>query len=188
MWYPVTIAAPATEPISVANAKAHARIDGNDEDTLIPFYIAAARDHVELYCGVRFAARNGVVLQCESFDDFERLPEGPVSTVSGITYVDTEGATQTLSTDVYEVRNTGLDASIVLKYNQTWPSIQPGSLISVTANIGSATVPGAVTAALLLMFGHLYANREAVSLGAGVVAVELPMAVSDLLSNHRRHA
>lgn len=188
MWNPVTVAAPATEPVSVANAKAHARIDGTDEDTLIPFYIAAARDHVELYCGVRFAERTGVALKCESFDDFAILPEAPVTAVTAITYIDTEGATQTLSTDVYEVRNQGLDCSIVLKYNQVWPSIQAGSRITVTVTIGSATVPGAVTAALLLMFGHLYANREAVSVGAGVVAVEMPMAVADLLSNHRRYA
>ena len=188
MWNPVTVAAPATEPVSVANAKAHARIDGTDEDTLIPFYIAAARDHVELYCGVRFAERTGVALKAESFDDFAILPEAPVTAVTGITYIDTEGATQTLSTDVYEVRNQGLDCSIVLKYNQVWPSIQAGSRITVTATIGSATVPGSVTAALLLMFAHLYANREAVSVGAGVVAVQMPMAVADLLSNYRRYA
>lgn len=188
MWSPVTIAAPATEPISVANAKAHARIDGTDEDTLIPVYIAAARDHVELYCGVRFAQRTGVALKCDSFDDLARLPEAPVTAVSGITYIDTDGATQTLSTDVYELRDNGIEASVVLKYNQVWPAIQAGSRITVTATIGSATVPGAVTSALLLLFGHLYANREAVSVGAGIVATEVPMAVTDLLSNYRRYA
>lgn len=184
MWSPVTIAAPVTEPISVVNAKAHARIDGADEDTLIALYIAAARDHVELYCGVRFAERTGVALKCDSFDDLARLPEAPVSAVSGISYIDTEGVTQTLSTDVYEFRNDGLEASVVLKYNQVWPAIQSGSRITVTATVGSATVPGAVTSALLLMFGHLYANREA----AGDPISELPLSVSDLLSNYRRFA
>jgi uncharacterized phiE125 gp8 family phage protein len=188
MWSQVTIAAPATEPIEAATAKAHARIDGTDEDALVALYIAAARDHVERYCGVRLAARTGVALLADSFYDFDLLPEAPVSAISGITYIDTDGATQTLSTDVYAVRNEGLDCSIVLKYNQTWPPIQFGSRITVTVNIGSATVPSAVTAALLLMFGHLYANRESVSVGAGIVATEMPMAVADLLVNHRRYA
>jgi uncharacterized phiE125 gp8 family phage protein len=188
MWSPASVSAPATEPISAVNAKAHARIDGTDEDTLVALYIAAARDHVERYCGVRFAERTAVAIKCGSWADFIQLPEAPVASVSGITYIDTEGATQTLSTDVYEVRADGLDCSIVLKYNQVWPSIQLGSRITVTATIGSATVPGAVTAAMLMLFGHLFANRESVSVGAGIVAVEMPMAVADLLANYRRFA
>ena len=186
MWTPVTIAAPGTEPISVATAKAQTRIGGTDEDALVALYIAAARDHVERYCGVRFAARTNVTLMCESFADFEQLPEAPVASVSSITYVDTDGATQILSTAVYEVRNEGLDCSIVLKYGQSWPAIRAGSRISVVCTIGSATVPGAVTAALLLMFGHLYANREAVAVAQSVAAIELPMGVTELLVNFRR--
>lgn len=188
MWYPVTVAAPATEPLSLANAKVHAKIDADDEDTLLPFYIAAARDYVELYCGVRFAERTGVDMKCDDFCDLARLPEAPISAVSGITYIDPDGASQTLLTDVYEVRNDGLETSIVLKYDQAWPSVQAGSRITVTADIGSSDVPGAVSAAMLLMFGHLYANREAVISESGISSSELPVGVENLLANYRRYA
>jgi len=38
----VMTAAPSAEPISLAEAKAHLRIDGNDEDALLASLIAAA--------------------------------------------------------------------------------------------------------------------------------------------------
>ena len=41
------IAGPGEEPVSLAEAKAFARIDGSDEDALVDALIAAARLHVE---------------------------------------------------------------------------------------------------------------------------------------------
>ena len=43
----VLTAVPAAEPISLADAKAHLRIDGSDEDALLTALIAAARMFVE---------------------------------------------------------------------------------------------------------------------------------------------
>lgn len=185
MWSAVNIPDPTSEPITVSTAKAHAHIDGSDEDALVSLYIAAARSHAEEYCGVRFALRANVVLLCDSFADFARLPEAPVSAVSSITYIDTNGALQTLSSAVYEVRKEGLDCSIVLKSGQSWPSIQDGSRISVTATIGYAAPPSGVIAAMLMLFAHLHKNRAAAS---ETPAMEVPIAITDLLVNHRRYA
>jgi uncharacterized phiE125 gp8 family phage protein len=186
MWYSATVAAPSPEPITAAQVKAQCRIDGTDEDTLIDTYIKAARAHIEAMCGVRFAARTGVVFKCDSFCDFEKFPEAPVTSITSISYVDTEGATQTLSTDVYELRADGLTVSIALKYNQTWPAIQPGSRITVTVAMGYATAPDDIIAAMLLTVAHWYANREAVISEPGTMP--LPMGVDALVCNHRRYA
>ena len=182
MWYGATIATPASDKIVTdAEAKAHLRVDHEDENSLIGALRDAACNHVELYCGVRFNTQT-LTLKCDAFSDFARLPEGPIASISSISYLDTDGASQTLAGTVYELRANGYESAIVLKYNQAWPFIRPGSQITVTAVAGAAAAPADVKAATLLLIGHLYQNREA---AAEALAV-LPMGVDALLANHRR--
>ena len=181
MWYPVDVAAPSTEPVTRAQAKFQCRVANSATpfDTELDRLITAARSHAEAVCGVRFAARTGVAMKCDSFTDFDYLPDGPITGVV-VTYVDTEGATQTLSTDVYELRASGLEASIVLKYGQAWPSIQPGSRITVTAALG-ATAPEGVVQAMLVFIDDTFHKREHAKIGEWTV-------LDRLLFNHRRNA
>lgn len=161
MWYPATITvAAASEPITLAEAKAQCSVDADESefDTLLTRLIASARAFVERYCGVRFASQT-VEIKCDSFADFARLPEAPVSEVAAITYTDTAGDEQTLASSVYELRSDGLEASIVLQYNQQWPSIRPGSRIVVTAVVGM-TAPDDVKHAMLLFIADAFLNRE----------------------------
>jgi len=182
MWYPATVAAPGTEPVTPAQAKAQCRILSSDTsfDTEITRLITAARSFVEAYCGVRFAQRTGIALKCDSFADFARLPEAPVSAVA-VTYVDTDGATQTLATTVYELRGDELETAVVLKYGQAWPAIQAGSRITATATLGYATAPEPVAHAMLLHIADSFAQRENAK-------VEEWSALDVLLFNFRRNA
>lgn len=183
MWYVAAVTSgPASEPVSLAVLKTHLRIETADEDTLLATYITAARSYVESYCGTPLVTRN-VTFKCDCFGDFAAIPTVPLATVSSITYVDDAGAGQTLSTDVYEVRTDGLEASIVLKYGQSWPSFRAGSRITVAGAVGYTTVPEAIVAALLLLIAHWYENRET----AGAVLSEAPHTVTALLVNHRNH-
>ena len=183
MWYPhtVTVAA-AAEPVTLAEAKAQCRVDGSDEDTLIGGIIKSARAYVEDYTGTITTSRT-VAWKCDSFDDFAHFPVVPLASVSSVAYVDGAGTTQTLSTDVYEVRTDGLQASLVLKSGQSWPSIQSGSRVTVTAVVGG-TVSDAIRHAMLLLIGDWYRARENTSMGAAQ-PVEMPHAVTALLANHR---
>jgi uncharacterized phiE125 gp8 family phage protein len=126
-----------------------------------------------------------VALKCDSFEDFSKLPEAPVTAIASITYVDPEGATQTLAETVYEARLDGIEPHIVLKYNQTWPAIQPGSRITVTATVGYATAPEEIIHAIHLMIAHWDMNREATS---ELSLEQLPLGVEALIENHRRFA
>lgn len=181
MWYPhtVTVAA-AAEPVTLTEAKAHLRVDGSDEDTLIGGYIAAARNHVERYTGT-FSAVQTIAAKCDSFADFQAVPFLPLGAVSSISYVSTDGTTQTLSADAYEARSDGLTASIVSTAGQSWPGIQSGSRITLTASVGYAALPAAIKQAILLLIGDFYANRE----NSGAPMVEAPHAVTALLANYR---
>lgn len=182
MWYPATITTPAAaDPVTLAEAKAHLRVDGTVEDSLITGLVASARDYVEAYTGIAIASR-GITVKCDTFDDLAALSIAPVSAVASISYVDTSGATQTLAGTVYELRADGLTGSIALKYNQAWPEIQPGSRITVVATVGYATTPESLKLAILLLIALWYDNRAAASDRA---MMPMPHAVDALLANYR---
>lgn len=184
-WYSATVTVAATsEPITLAEAKAQCRVDGADEDGYLNGLIAAARSHIEGYCGTPLVSRT-VTVKCDGFADFALFPIVPLGAVSSISYVDGAGATQTLSTDIYEVRSDGLTASLALKSGQSWPTIQTGSRITVTATVGYSAVPEAVKHAALFLVATWHAQREAVAEGQ---VTDVPHAVDALLSNHRSFA
>jgi uncharacterized phiE125 gp8 family phage protein len=178
MWYPPKVTVPPTEPITTAEAKRQSIVLHDDDDALFGAYITAARDHVERYCGTPLATQT-VEVKCDSFCDMERLPLAPTQSVTSISYVDTEGATQSLATSVYELRSDGLEAAIVKKYDQQWPVIQPRSRITLTAVVGYETLPPSVRHAMLLWIAEAYENRENVQ-AIGWSAFDA------LLCNHRR--
>lgn len=184
MWYPAAVPAPSAEPVTLTQAKAHLRVDHSDDDAVITGLIKAARSHIEAACAVRFASRSSATFKCDFFSDMARLPEAPVVSIGSISYTDTTGATQTLSTSVYELRSDGLDAAVILKSGQSWPGIEMGSRITVTAAIGYATPPDEISHAILMLVGHFYDSRSAVSVGE--TGSELPFAVNALISNYRR--
>lgn len=147
---------PSAEPISLTEAKRHLNVFHDDDDGLIDGIIAASRDHVEKYCGARFASQV-VETSATCWADVARLPVTPV-TDADIDYVDTVGVATTLPDTVYELRGDGL----VLKYGQAWPATQPGSLITLTAIAGFTECPPAVKHAMLLRVEDLYEHRGSV--------------------------
>jgi uncharacterized phiE125 gp8 family phage protein len=174
MWLQATVATPATnEPVTLAEAKRQVRIDFDDDDDYLSGLISAARNHAEKYCGVYFPKQT-ISVQGDDWCDLAHLPVRPVQSVASLAYIDTNGASQTLAASVYELRG---DA-IVLKYGQVWPTMQKGSLITLTAVVGYDEVEPAVKQAILLRIADLYENRESAS-DANWTSFD------SLLSNHR---
>ncbi len=185
MWYsPEVISQPENAPVSALYAKAHLRADFIDDDATIDRLISAATYAIERRCGISLVQQT-IDAKCDGFEDFDWLGFGPLISISSVKYVDGDGVEQTLSTDVYEARKDYLGASIVLKYGQSWPSPRYGSQITVRAVVGFSNVPADIVQALLMLVGHWYENREAVTVGT--VATEVPESVMALLVNHRRH-
>jgi uncharacterized phiE125 gp8 family phage protein len=185
----LSLATPATsEPLGLAEAKAHLRVDINDDDTEINSYIAAARQYAES------VTRRAFVAQTWDFtlDRFPlgaiKLPIQPVASVSYIQYVDTAGATQTFtegtSPDVakYDVFTDGPRTTIVPKYNLVWPDtrVHP-NVVTVRFVAGYTTFPEDLKQCLRLLVGHQYENREAVVFGFSLVET-LPLGVQAFLS------
>lgn len=181
--------APATEPVTTAELKSHLRVDSTDEDTLIASLGTAARQYVEEQTR-RALVTQTWVLKLDEFPESDGeilLPRPPLVSVSSVTYVDTAGSTQTLSSSVYSVDTTDTPGRITLAYDQTWPTVRDQrNAITVTyvAGYGAASaVPDALKAAIKLLVGHWFTNREGVV--TGTIATEIPMAVDALLAPYR---
>lgn len=186
MHAPVRTAAPGSAPVSREEAKAHLRIDHSDDDTLITALVAAATDHLDGWTGILGRA---IITQTwrQDFDGFGcklRLPLHPVASVSSVAYFDAENVSRTLSPDYYELLSDGSGAYVALKADQSWPATKSrAGAVSVTYVAGEELAPAAIKAAILLMVGHLFENREAVADGG---FGELPLAVSALTAPYRR--
>lgn len=179
---------PAVEPLSLAEAKAHLRVDGVDEDDLISSLIVAARRHAESFTGRRLITQT-VTWNLDRFDDCALARVAcafPLQAVASIAYVDTAGASQPLATSVYEADTGGDDTPgrIRLKDGQSWPDtadVLNAVTVTLTAGYGAtaSSVPEPIRQAIRLMVGHWFRNRETVVTGA--TATPLPMAAEALL-------
>lgn len=169
------------EPITLAEAKKQCGvadgIDYHDED--LRRLITAAREQVENDTGI-VCYTGAFTWEQTQFPCGEvwELPDiRPVTAITGITYVDTAGASQTLSTSVYELKTKAVTQYIALKYGQSWPSVRGdlgGITVSMTAGYSSAlTVPKRVKQACLFLINHWFANRDTVSTGTISPGIEL---------------
>ncbi len=186
---------PAVEPVTVAEAKAHLRVDVSDDDTYIGTLITAAREWCEQYLD-RTLVNTQWVMRFDSFppdgtQDIE-LPRPPMSlagttTAVALTFTYENGTTATYSTASYRVDRSSTPGAVKTLYGQTWPPhLMDDNAISVTwwAGYGSAgsSVPAAVRHAILMVVGILYEKRAAAESGS---LNEVPFGVKSLLDSHR---
>lgn len=179
--------APATFPITLAEAKAHLRVTTEDEDTYISALIAAATSHLDGTAGIlgRCLVSQVWYLLYDTFPTGDlMIPLGPVLSIDKVEYVDPDTLDYvTWSSSNYDVDLVSTDAW-VLPVNG-WPTIADTALaVRVTFTAGYETIPQAIKQAMLLLIGHWYENREASVVG--LMASPLPMAVDALLGPFRR--
>lgn len=179
----IEVTAPSVEPVSLDEAKAHLNITHDDDDELVERTIIAARRACERGCLRSFVTTAWkYTLERWPVCNGGRivLPRPSLIAVSGITYLDTTGTRQTLSSELYVVSTAREPAVIIPAYGTTWPAAREfmdSVQVSYTAGYGAtaASVPDDIRAAILLMVGHLYAHR-------GDENQEPPAAVRNLLA------
>lgn len=184
----VETASAANEPVTTTEAKLHLRITHSDEDALISSLIVAARNYVEGLAN-RPLVQRPYALKLDRFPMSNEIiiPSGKVSAVASITYVDTAGATQTLSASGYTVETQRLPGSVVLNPSNltAWPTSRfyagiPSVTIAYTAGYGAmaSSVPQALRQAVLMSIGYWYdIARET---GSEVALKEVPHGVEAL--------
>lgn len=167
MWYaPLVTTEPTGSAVSLEDTKARLRVDSDDDNTVIQQLIDEVTQKAETYCNLYLQVRE-VEIMCDGWSDFCRMPVGPLAAnaVQSITYVDSDGANQTLPSAVYELRPDGLEAELVLADGASWPGIMTGSRITVALNAGYAALPLDVRLALYEQIADRYENRETKSAG-----------------------
>lgn len=162
---PVQTVAPATAPVTLAEAKAHLRVTDNNESTLIAGLVDAAVSHLDGWHGIlgRCMVSQTWRQDMADFPACFRLPFPDVQSVV-IAYTDTAGADQTYSSANYHLVNAPGAGHIVLASTASWPSVyDKPNAVRVTMVCGFATVPQALKMAILLHVGAMFENRASES-------------------------
>lgn len=150
--------APDAEPVTLAEAKLHLKVDVDDDDALILSDIATAREHAEHYTERAWGERT-LELALDAFPAGAiALPLPPVVSITSIKYIDPEGIEQTIAAEEIRLNDYGMTASV--ERITAWPSTKAETnAVKVRYVAGSDTIPQAVRAAILVFIGHLYEER-----------------------------
>lgn len=167
------VTAVAQEPLSLGETKLHCRVEHADDDALLTALIIAAREYCETFTHRALAPQTWDL----KLDDFPCgseipivLPKPPATSVTSISYVDSNGDTQTWASSNYTTEfpsgQWAEKARIVPAYSVSWPVTRSViNAVTVRFVCGYTTCPESIKAAMKLLIGHWYGNREAVVVG-----------------------
>ncbi len=168
--------------VTLTQLKAHLRITDTNEDVALQIYLDSALDVVEVETGRKMSQVSGRLAYFDSFGDMELI--GDDVTVASVQYVDTDGATQTLSSSVYDLKSHKARPYLTLAYDQSWPDTRDqDAAITVTYQSGytSATMPSSLKSAVLLQAGSFYEFRE----DETIAKTNMRQAISRLTKRYR---
>ena len=155
---PTLITPPVAMPVTLAEAKAHCRVDGSDDDAVLSALIAGAVGHLDGWSGVlgRCIMPQTWAVSADAGDVVLPFPDVTAATFDG---------------DALTVTHSALGPVVTLAEagEVTFACAMPDHLLA-TARV-----------AVLLLVGHWYANRETV----GANMAEVPMAAAMLIDQMR---
>jgi hypothetical protein len=186
---------PASEPLTTEDVRSYLRLDDDDtsQDSIISVMITAARRYAEQYTGRSLMPQTWLAV-ADSFpgcwippapfgayaysygsarsveyhspeEQVIKLARGPVNSITSITYVDSNGATQTLDPSTYILDTSDLVQRIAPAYGQNWPAArrQLGAVrITFAAGYANAdAVPATVRNWMLIRIATAFEHREA---------------------------
>lgn len=191
----------ADDPVSLEQAKLHLREDSDDFNDQIEAFIEAATDMAEGFQGRALVDQTWDLYldqwPCAVWEGLRRvyaikIPKPPLIEVEGVFTLDSSGAEQPLDAALYTVDTANEPGRIVLK-SGSWPTLPdlPNAVrvrfragyLDQTVSPAVENVPQATKAAILIIVGDLFANRESVVIGQTVAKV--PYAADVLLRRHK---
>lgn len=156
------ITAPATEPVTLADAKLQCRVDDATDDTLITSLIIAAREQCEHILQRALITQTWEkVLDAFPEDNDIELLNPPILAITSIKYIDAVTANEvTLVSNQYSLDKDSEPGWVMPAYGVTWPTaldIANAVRVRYTAGYGAAAdVPAAIKNWILLAVKELY--------------------------------
>jgi uncharacterized phiE125 gp8 family phage protein len=171
---------PATEPVSLAEAKAHLRVTHNDDDAYIGTLIKTARQSIEAQTGLGLISQGWSVF----LDDWPEqgvieLPLAPVLDIADIKVYGDDDTFAIIDPAHYYEDKISRPARIILRGSRNWAA--PGRVangIEILLAIGFTSVPEPLREAILQLVGHWHETR-------GDDTTEKPLALSQLIQPYR---
>lgn len=172
--------------VTLDNVKAHLRVTTTDEDTIIGFYRAAAIQWVENYTN-HILSSQVVTDNYAAWGDYLTLYHQPITVgdpTPTLVVEYTNGEGDTVEYEDRVIRDQRYPWTIYPPAGENFPALGTNGTISVTYTAGyaSGAVPDALNHAVLLLAGHFFVNRSAVSADS---VEEVDLAVRSLCKPYR---
>ena len=114
---------PLVEPVSLAEAKAHLRVDHAFEDTLIGSLVTAARVHLELSLSRAFITQGwSLFLDRWPVGHVVQIPLAPVQSIASVLLRDEDGSATALPSSAWFLDAVSHPARLVPTSGGNWPA------------------------------------------------------------------
>lgn len=189
------ITAATHEPVDLTEAKTFLRVDHPTEDAFIEAMITSARVWVETYTQ-RTLCHQTWEFQYRDFPQLRLplfIPHAPASSVTSITYLDGDNASQTWASTNYALRTLAgptagrgwIEVSDAVDYPTLSSEAEYPVTVRATCGYGAnaSSVPAGIKAAVYLLLGDLYSSRQETIVGA--VSSKAQTTIEKLLGPYR---
>lgn len=180
------IAPPAAEPLTLAQVKAHLRLDGSADDALLTDLIAAARQYLEATTGLALITQRLRFYRDDwPADGLIQLAIAPLQAIESVTVYDAAGNPQVVSLTGHVLDAASSPARLFLPAQP--PTSRPlnGIEIDVVAGFGNtgADVPDTLIRAMLMHVALMYELRGAIP--SDMQPAAIPAGYDRLVSPYR---
>ena len=153
---------PMAEPITLAEAKAHLRLDTGDEDLLLSALIRTAREYLESQTGLCLIDRL-LRLYLDDWPETKviQIARGPVQTIEMVTVYEVDGTPVEVDAAGYVLDGAARPARLILPERPATGRALNGIEIDFIAGFGEsgADVPDTLKRALLLHVAAMFELR-----------------------------
>lgn len=159
----VKVITPPAAPLTIEELRLQCRIDAvggtHVEDAWLLDTLADALKFAQHYTQ-RSIGSQTLELAMDDFPscDYFELPQGPVSSITSVKYVDEAGSTITLATSEYMLDDYAFPERVALKYGKSWPVARSEPNAVKVVYVSGDTADGSVKQALKLYVSNEFDN------------------------------